>query len=113
MCSSDLENRPMVRNTALLEFVEDTNRSTPVGKFSSRFRSRKEPLPPQIADEILSIWDSSARNAARSASYVEALPYPPNRPLNARDRRERFQELMGRTASKPPGPCPGKPRSRC
>jgi hypothetical protein len=72
-----VENRPTARNTALLEFVKNTNRSTPVGKFSSRFRSRKEPLPPVIAGEIVTVWNSSARNAARSESYVEALPTRP------------------------------------
>jgi hypothetical protein len=39
-------NRFPPRRSSLLDVIEKTNRTTPVGKFPSRFRSRKEPVPP-------------------------------------------------------------------
>lgn len=100
-----VENRPAIRNTALLKFLKGTNRSTPVAQFTSRFRARKEALPEDIAKEILGTWDTATAAGRRSESYVDALPYLPNRPLNTRERKERFSDLLTRAGAKPKPGC--------
>jgi hypothetical protein len=94
-----VENRPARRNTALLDFLKGTNRSTPVAQFTSRFRARKEPLPDDIATEILAAWRTASTAGCRSESYIDALPYPPNRPLDARERKQRFNDLLARAGA--------------
>ncbi len=89
-----VDNRAPKRNTALVEFLKNTKRPTPVAKFTSRFRSRKLPLAEELAIEVLEAWNAAARNGRRSATYVEALPYLPSRPLDSRERKRRFQELL-------------------
>lgn len=87
-------NRIPPRRSSLLDLIEETNRTTPVGKFSSRFRSRKEPLPPAVAAELVRMWETASRTARRATTYVDALPYPPERPLYGTARRDRYAELL-------------------
>jgi hypothetical protein len=101
-----VENRVSRRNEALAEFLRGTNRDTPVGQFSSRFRSRKKPLPAELTKEVLALWDAAALRGTRSATYVEALPYLPNRPLYGPARMLRFEELMAQAGARIPSRCP-------
>ncbi len=58
-------------------------RSTWPACFSSAFRSRREPLPASVADELVRVFDPMREQAAAETlarSYVDALPYPPNKP---------------------------------
>ena len=60
--------------------LEDVNRPTYVSKFASRFRSRRQPLPKQTANELSEIftekyYESNEKDIAEY--YWEALPYDP------------------------------------
>jgi hypothetical protein len=58
-------------------YVNHTNRSTIEGKFSSRFRSRVEQLEPDLAKELIHVYQEQRRLAPRSAiasEYHQALP---------------------------------------
>lgn len=58
-------------------------RATWPARFSSAFRSRRTPLPVAVADEVARVFDrkrARAKPAALARSYVDALPYPPNKP---------------------------------
>lgn len=108
-----VENRPAIRNTALLKFLKGTNRSTPVAQFTSRFRARKKPLPDDIATEMLSAWRTASTAGRRSESYIDALPYLPNRPLDAGERKQRFNDLLIVAGAKPKPGCGPKNHRTC
>jgi len=60
--------------------LRDTNRPTPVARFSSKFRSRKKPLPSGVAANLVAAWERAAGEPQnRAVAYWEALPWmPPN-----------------------------------
>lgn len=73
---------------ALVRMLRGVFRETWPGRFSSAFRSRRTPLPAIVADEVVRVFDRKRAKAtpeALAASYVDALPYPPNRPDDARE----------------------------
>lgn len=87
---------------ALREMLRPVNRTTPVGKFSSLFRSSRQSLPEWVAREMISTFDAACLNATTDAfagSYVETLPYPPNNPDH--DRLARLNMLRARIARDP------------
>jgi hypothetical protein len=66
----------------LREFLTHTQRPSWESKFASRFRSRREPVELDVANEMIGVfeWLSAASKPNLFAStYVEALPYPPPR----------------------------------
>lgn len=68
---------------ALVRMIEGVFRKTWPGRFSSAFRSRREPLPGPVADEMVRVFDrkrAKAKPDVLAASYVDTLPYPPNKP---------------------------------
>jgi hypothetical protein len=71
-------NFPLVK-----KFASRTHRPTLVSGFSSRVRSRTQPLkPPALANEVISKYERYRREKPRSAiasAYYEALPYCPKR----------------------------------
>ena len=72
----------------LRHYIETVKRSTPVAKFTSKFRSRREPLEMDIAQELIEVFDQavSLGKPERFASiYIEALPYLPDIVDNNRD----------------------------
>lgn len=92
----------------LKEFVAGVNRSSWAAKFGSKFRSRKEALPPGIAGELVAAWDrilSASGDGAIAKVYFETMPFPPPSPdLN---RRAKYEELLRRAGgSAPKSPCP-------
>ena len=59
-----------------------TNRTTIEGGLSSLFRGRAKPLPPELAKEVIAVYEGKRAEAPHSAiasSYEEALPYAPPR----------------------------------
>ncbi len=86
------ENAPLLVNDegasdfpALLQLIERVRRPTWLAKFSSAFRSRREPLDVKIGREVCRIFDrlrSKARQAGIGIArvYTDALPYKPNYP---------------------------------
>lgn len=66
--SSDVEG--------MREFLAEVNRSTWEAKFSSSFRTRKQPLDPALAAGLARAWDGAFDAGAElSEAYWEALPY--------------------------------------
>lgn len=63
-------------------FACETKRTTIEGGLSSRLRSRSKPLPPELAKEVIRVYErkrSEALHSAIALTYEEALPYdPPN-----------------------------------
>jgi hypothetical protein len=72
---------------ALVRMLRGVFRETWPQRFSSAFRSRRTPLPAIVADEIVRVFDrkrAKAKPETLAASYVDALPYPPNKPDRSR-----------------------------
>jgi hypothetical protein len=62
----------------LKAFVKEASRSSLEACFSSRFRSRAIPLPPDLAEELVQLYDSYPTSRGSIATtYVDSLPYPP------------------------------------
>ena len=66
----------------LKRFLKRTDRGGWLGRFSSRFRSRRQPLEAQLSEELVRVYEKARRSAPASALsrfYIDALPYaPPN-----------------------------------
>ena len=79
----------------LKSFIANTNRPSWESKFASKFRSRRKPIEPDIADEMVKIFEQlsvSGQPDVFASTYVEALPYPP--PNVDRDRRQTYLGLV-------------------
>jgi hypothetical protein len=73
----------------------NVNRSTQLGKFASKFRSRVQPLPEEVGKEVLSVYRRFRENGARIATnYLEAMPFAP--PMVHEDRARRYDSLRSR-----------------
>lgn len=71
----------------IVRMLRGVFRETWPARFSSSFRSRRTPLPATVAEEIVRVFDRKRAKAAPGAlatCYVDALPYPPNKPDRAR-----------------------------
>lgn len=69
----------------LLKILDGIDRTTWPARFSSAFRSRREPLEEPVAKNICRVFDRMRAGARRrhgsiAKNYAEALPYPPNKP---------------------------------
>jgi hypothetical protein len=74
---------------------KDVNRSSPIAKFSSKFRTRRQPLKSDIGDEIVDVYDNFRNRGILIANtYIDALPYDP--PKIDRDRLKTYEELIRR-----------------
>lgn len=70
-------------------------------QFSSNFRSRKEPLTDEIAEDVVRMYNKKrdvAQAASLATSYVDALPWPP--PAPERNRKAKYQELLDEANNK-------------
>ena len=78
---------------ALIEMIDNARRSTPVGRFASKFRSRSKPLPADVGRQVVAAYRSRRLSGATVARhYAEALPYPP--PRIDRDRKRTYAMLI-------------------
>src|SRR5690606_26133051 len=81
--------------------IADVNRPTWMARFASKYRSRRQLLPPDTAKEVVSVFSQHLRQAdvnAVARSYAEALPYlPPHVDVN----RDRTYRRMLRMIGKP------------
>ena len=76
------------------EFLKSVKRDGWVGRFASKFRSRREPLPVQLAAALTTAFEhatSGARNRI-ARTYEEALPYNP--PKIDHSRRQTYDALL-------------------
>ncbi len=63
----------------LAGMIEDVDRSTVQAKLASKFRSRTKPLPPRVAEALVSAHiKASGKAGGFAASYEETLPYLPD-----------------------------------
>lgn len=103
---------PMLVNAAgesdfpgLAAMVRDVRRETWPGRLSSAFRTRCKRLPAEVGEELARVFDhkrAEAKPEAFAASYVDTLPYPPNKPDT--DREATLAALRAEAAS----PCKAK-----
>ncbi len=79
---------------ALLAMIRDVRRKSPVAKFASKFRSRRQTLPNQVASELMKVYENHRfDHAAISQNYVDALPYNP--PKIDKNRESTYRRLLG------------------
>ena len=78
----------------LADSIVHINRSTPVAKFSSAFRSRATPISQEIAEELFTVYERNRRDQKNNIAktYEEALPYSP--PLVDSDRKKTYIGLL-------------------
>jgi hypothetical protein len=78
---------------ALLDIICNVARATPVGQFSSKFRSRREPVPINLGRQLLSVFQNAERDGReRATHYIDCLPYIP--PRIDENRRQTYRELI-------------------
>jgi hypothetical protein len=79
---------------ALRSMVQTCKRNGWMGKFASKFRSRREPLPESIAHELIGVYEASRKSAGSdqlATTYEQALPVNP--PCIDRSRRQTYSRL--------------------
>ena len=60
--------------------IDDTNRTTFIGKFTSRFRSRRKPLSQDVSAKIVKTYRKVRETSGIIATtYIQALPFNPPR----------------------------------
>jgi hypothetical protein len=79
------------------DYVQSTNRTTDEGRFSSRFRARTKPIPSELANEVIEVYERKRKDAQSSAiasNYWQSLP---NIPL-AKDenRKDSYQKHISK-----------------
>jgi len=83
----------------IARFVRRVNRNGWLGKFASKFRSRREQLPAPLAQRLLQVYNRRLAAAVRTgqglaATYEQALPVNP--PLVDRHRRLTYSGLVSK-----------------
>lgn len=66
----------------LLDMISGVNRNGWEGRFASKFRTRKDPLPDEVAGQLLSIYETArcrarSRKSMLATTYNQALPCDP------------------------------------
>lgn len=78
---------------ALVRMISGVQRDTPVARFASKFRSRRQALPDDVGDELLRVYaEFRKKGAAVATGYEDALPYTP--PKVDRDRGGTYRRLL-------------------
>jgi len=96
-------------------FIQRVGRSTPVAQFSSNFRSRREPLPDDVAECISDVYDRfaiDASNADFAKSYADTMAVRP--PCVDKRRKTTYRRYLAEAGAKTkPTGCRPKRRSCC
>ena len=88
-----ISNREVSATPALEEMLSGVDRSTTVGSFGSKFRSRRRPLPIEVGQQLVEVYTDFRENGATVAEhYIDALPYQP--PLIDNNREQTYRELL-------------------
>lgn len=102
----------------IMNMLSGVRRGSPVARFTSKFRSRREPLPPPIGDQVIAVYErtrSEGGSGSVARSYVDALPYTPPRVDSDREatyhRLLRNSAIAGGFAPAPDGSKSAKPRA--
>lgn len=89
-----IDNTGFTDFPALLDEIDDVARTTPVGQFSSRFRSRREPVSVALGNQMIAAFENAdCDGRTRAARYIDCLPYPP--PRIDQDRDGTYRDLVG------------------
>jgi hypothetical protein len=83
----------------LMGMLEGVRRNSPVAQFASKFRSKREPLPPLVGEQVIAVYERMRTDGGSglvARSYVDALPYDPPRVDD--DREATYQRLLGNSA---------------
>ncbi|MYE99372.1 MAG: hypothetical protein F4234_04210 [Gammaproteobacteria bacterium] len=81
---------------AIIELFEGVNKTSPISKFASKFRSRGKPLPQPIGRQVIETYcDFRQRGVEVARHYKEALPFPP--PKIDQDRESTYNYLVSRS----------------
>lgn len=84
------------------ELLASVNRNTWREKFSSSFRTRKQPLDATMAAAVVSAWEEAVESGAeRANAYWEALPYWDANAVD-RDRQETHRRLLAAARGEDP-----------
>ena len=95
--------------SSLVPMIRNVRRGSPVAQFASKFRSRRQPLPYHIGQELLQVYSRfRASGTGVAQGYEDALPYLP--PRIDTDRKATYRRLLARLelrhvpakASRPP-----------
>jgi hypothetical protein len=79
----------------LLDIIGGVRRGGPIAQFASKFRSRREPLPLPVAEQVIAVYERERSNGGFGSvaqSYVDALPCVPPRVDN--DREGTYHRLL-------------------
>ena len=93
----------------LLRMIGGANLPTWPRRFSSKFRSRRKPLPNDVAAEMCSKYQHHRTTAPRSAlasGYEQAMPFPPN--LVDQNRKQTYERFVRRLKGRGSGGCSRK-----
>ena len=98
----------------LKAMLESGHCTTWEGQFRSNFRSRRLPLPRQVARQLSTVYSAKRRivdDEMICETYEQALPWPP--PQIDRNRRGSYERRLGVRPTKSPCARSRTPRSRC
>ena len=88
-----INNAGETATPSLIRELEGVSRHTWSGRFASKFRSRREPVPADLASELEQCMRQAVEDDAPMAtSYIDALPAPP--PSIDRARYETYTALL-------------------
>lgn len=88
---------------AFKAMIEGVRRNGWMGKFASKFRTQCNELPPEVAAEVIAVYEWRRKAAFKGSSpgvippamapfYTDALPYPP--PKTDNQRAETYERLL-------------------
>ncbi len=96
------EKAPFIISTAgvsdvpeIVQIFENVRRNGWMGRFASKFRTRREPLPDACAAQLIKVWNARIRKAQAgdfARIYTDALPYNP--PKTDYERRVTYDRML-------------------
>lgn len=104
-----IDNRGCTDFPALLDELHGGARTSLVGQFASNFRSRKQPVSPELGAQLLDGFNAALEGGAAKAShYTDCLPHLP--PMVDRHRKRTYEEYLAGARGEVQVP---KKRRRC
>jgi len=79
----------------IVHIFENVRRNGWMGRFASKFRTRREPLPDACAAQLIKVWNARVRKATAgdfARIYTDALPYNP--PKTDFDREGTYDRML-------------------
>lgn len=79
----------------IVQIFENVRRNGWMGRFASKFRTRREPLPDACAAQLVKVWNARVRKATAgdfARIYTDALPYNP--PKTDFDRQGTYDRML-------------------